>query len=86
MLSGREDEVVPAKLMDRLWDAAEERGRGSGSGKAVVGCIWCGGAGAGEKKAHGEDDEAPVGPVADVFERFEKGTHCEWGFPWLGFF
>jgi len=86
MLSGREDEVVPAKLMDRLWDVAGSRGRGGGGGGAVVGCIWCGGVGAGEKKEQGEDDEVPTGPVADVFERFDKGTHCEWVSSWWGFF
>ena len=80
MLSGREDEVVPAKLMDRLWDVARTRGRGGGGG-TLVGCTWCGGTSATEKRVEGEDDdEGPVVPVADVFERFEKGTHCEWGF------
>lgn len=91
MLSGRKDEVVPAKLMDRLWDVASKRGEDHDDDVIGLGCwprqqrrrrqvITVKGSGGTADVEVGKtemNDEKNLPKNHDVFERFEKGTHCK---------
>lgn len=63
MLSGRCDEVVPAKLMDKLWALAEKRGEKQKS-------RWW-------HRKKSETITAAPAPINDVFRAFEAGNHCK---------
>ncbi|KAG6910262.1 hypothetical protein DXG01_012073 [Tephrocybe rancida] len=67
MISGRQDEVIPAQLMDRLWQAARKRGV-----PAKSTFHW-----PSAPCAAKDDSEPPAEmlPEHDVFVSLEQGTH-----------
>ncbi|KAG6894914.1 hypothetical protein C0992_003981 [Termitomyces sp. T32_za158] len=68
MISGRRDEVIPAKLMDELWKAAQKRGIPSNSLTRWLPSYWA------------KDDPEPAPedlPAHDMFVAVEFEGHSE---------
>ncbi|KAG6828645.1 hypothetical protein H0H92_007159 [Tricholoma furcatifolium] len=66
MISGRNDEVIPAHLMDRLWEAAQKRGLLVKSSFPWPMC---------SSTPEDTADPAETNPVHDKFVKIRSGTH-----------
>ncbi|KAG5645100.1 hypothetical protein DXG03_006914 [Asterophora parasitica] len=63
MLSGRRDQVIPPELMDKLWDAAQKRGK---KRKSVFpgSCV-------------SSNETSDLEPTGDIFVPIRSGTHSK---------